>query len=412
LITENPRRVRAEQVFPHYIRPLGAGFLALMLGAQLSTWIFALPAGLCGQTDFRHLYVAACMIRTGHRSELYNFAAQREFEDRLVSRDVALPFNHFADEAVVFLPYSYMSYRAGYLLFLLTNTALLLLVVWLMRPWTEKLRLEFPWLPVVMLAAFLPVTAALMKGQDSVIMLLLFTAAFALLDRRRPFLAGLLVGLGFFKFQIVIPVAALFFVWRRWRFVAGFAASSAVAVVVSLWIAGLSQMLSYAHWLLSMSVEGTAIDQARLSIFPSRMPNLRGLVYVLTSSFLPHFWVQALTGICSLVILLWVAIVGNKRNRQQQLLLAMTAAVLLSYHFYIYDLSLLLLPMVVLLDSCLGAGIGRTKFPSAVTALMFAAPVIVLVFSHEFIIAIPVLLFLAVLCGSSMGADGAAYSSS
>lgn len=99
---------------------------AFMLGLQISAWIFFLPGAMHGHSDFRHLYAAAYMIRIGDRGELYSYGAEQKFQDRLVSpEEIALPFNHLAYEALLFLPYSYVSYRAGYFLFLLTNTTLL-----------------------------------------------------------------------------------------------------------------------------------------------------------------------------------------------------------------------------------------------------------------------------------------------
>src|SRR5207244_13270755 len=89
-----------------------------------------------------------------------------------------------------------------------------------------------------MLSTFLPVNVALMQGQDSILLLVLLAAAFVALHRGRGFAAGTLVGLGLFKLQIVIPIAILFFAWRRWRFSAGFALSSTVGMGLWLWAVG------------------------------------------------------------------------------------------------------------------------------------------------------------------------------
>jgi len=87
-------------------------------------------------------------------------------------------------------------------------------------------------------------------GQDSILLLALLAAAFACLNRRRDLGAGLLTGLGLFKFQIIIPMALLFLVWRRWRFCLGFASSSLVAGAVSVGLVGLEQSERYARSLI------------------------------------------------------------------------------------------------------------------------------------------------------------------
>src|SRR6266568_4221012 len=223
--------VRSEA--PYYVKALAMALPALMLGLQISGWIFFLPGAMQGHCDFRQLYAAGYMVRTSHRGELYDYGVEQKFQNNLASPEqIALPFNHLAYESLIFVPYSYFSYRLGYFVFLATNVAMLLFAIRLMAPWTGNLRSMLFWLPAAIFFTFLPVAAALMQGQDSIILLLLFCGAFVLLSEGKAFPAGILIGLGLFKFQIVLPVAVLFLLWRRWRFVAGFVASSATAVLV------------------------------------------------------------------------------------------------------------------------------------------------------------------------------------
>jgi ABC-type Na+ efflux pump permease subunit len=155
---------------------------AILLGLQISGWIFFLPGAMQGHCDFRHLYTAGYMLRTGHRNELYDYDVEQKFQDSLVSREaIALPFNHLAYEALLFIPYSYASYRSAYFLFLVTNIALMVFAIRLMAPHTRRLSSMFFWLPTVLSFTFLPVAAAFMQGQDSIIQLLLFCGALVLL---------------------------------------------------------------------------------------------------------------------------------------------------------------------------------------------------------------------------------------
>src|SRR5262249_37748889 len=151
-------------------------------------------------------------------------------------------------------PYSLFPYRVAYFLFLVTNVVLLLAALHLIVPWTSGLGSLLFWLPAAMFFTFLPVAAALMQGQDSILLLLILTGAVSLARGGRQFLAGLVVGMVVFKFQIVIPIAVLFLLWRRWRFTAGMLMSSFIALLVSICLVGPSQLKTYAHELASMSV--------------------------------------------------------------------------------------------------------------------------------------------------------------
>src|SRR5438045_1840347 len=122
-----------------------------------------------------------------------------------------------AYQAVVMVPFSLFRYRTAYLLFLALNLGLLALCFSLLRPHMRNLSAAWSWLPPAMLFTFLPVNVALMQGQDSILLLALLAAAFVALHAGREFAAGALVGLGLFKLQIVIPIAILFFAWRRRR---------------------------------------------------------------------------------------------------------------------------------------------------------------------------------------------------
>jgi len=382
---------------PYYVKALAMALPAVMLGLQISGWIFFLPGAMQGHCDFRHLYTAGYMVRTGHRGELYDYGVEQRFQDDLVSHEaVALPFNHLAYESLIFIPYSFLSYRSAYFLFLATNVLLLAFAIRLMAPWTRNLRRMFLWLPAAMFFTFLPAVAAFMQGQDSIILLLLFSGAFALLSSGRALLAGLLVGLGLFKFQIVVPLAVLFLLWRRWRFVGGFALSAVAVAAVSAYLVGTVQMTVYAHSLLSMSVRETAIDQAKFNINPIMMPNLRGIISASFGRFVPLVWTQVLTGVASLAALLWIAIRGIRQDSTQQIMLAVSAGALLSYHLIIHDLSILLIPLVVILDSYESSS-QLDSAEAAVSALMFSAPaVIALTAARPFVVGLPLLLFVAV----------------
>jgi len=219
------------------------------------------------------------------------------------------------------------------------------------------------------------------------------------LDCGRELTAGVLVGLGLFKFQLVIPIALLFLAWRRWRFSAGFALSSAAVASVSLWLVGLAQVRVYARSLISMSVSGTYLDRFRNGIYPGGMPNLRGLVSSLAGSRLPAFWIQAATFVLSGLVLLWVTIRAPRNQRGSgALLLAITASAVVSYHLYVHDMSVLLIPIAVTLDEFIGAeatGDRHGRLIARASALMFAAPACMSIIPfHFYVVSLPLLAFL------------------
>jgi hypothetical protein len=334
---------------PYYVKAWALGVPAYLIGVHFWTWVLTASVFLQGAADFRSFYAAGWAVRLGQASELYNLDAQQRLQELHVGfKGIALPFTHPPFEALLFEPFSRLNYRHAYLLFLLLNIGLLSLTFWLIRPWMRNLSRIYWWLPLALFLAFLPVAAALLQGQDSLPLLALLAAAAVALDRNCEGTAGLLVGLGLFRFQLTLPIALLFLLWRRWRFLGGFTAAGMVLAGLSVWLMGAS-VLSYPRTLLNLSVRfQSPLNQAKYAtpVPVAMMPNLRGLIVGITH--VSGFWLHVLL----LVIsggLLWLAVRVKTKGRNS-LLLAIAVSVPLSYHLLIHDLSVLLLPLVVALN--------------------------------------------------------------
>jgi Glycosyltransferase family 87 len=353
-----PRAFEAPQAAPYYVRGLALGIPAYLLGIHLWTWVLYLPLFLSGHADFRQLYTGGYMVRSGHAHELYDYDAQKEFENKLVSAaDVALPVNHPAYEELLFVPLSYLRYSNAYLAFLAVNLLLLLAAYKIMQAWTANLKAIYKWLPSVMFLGFLPIAAVLIQGQDSILLLLLLACACRLLESERQEAAGAFLGLALFKFQIVLPIVFLFVLWRRWRFVAGFLASGAAVVAVSLWLVGLQQIGTYMQSLMSMSVGlESGSEQVRYGVSPTAMGNIRGLIFGLTGHHSPARFTFVVTVISSCIIVAFAAKCGQYlRSELDRMLIAIMTTIVVSYHLLIHDLSIMLIPILVILSRFLMA---------------------------------------------------------
>jgi hypothetical protein len=335
-----------------YLPDLLLGLLPILVGIQFLGWITFFPGALShGHADFRQLYAAGYMVRTGHAGQLYDLQAQQHFQDTLVGNDErALPFIRPAYQALLFVPFSCLPYRNAYLAFLAVNLVLLAAVFWILRPRMGNLSRVWRFLPAFVILVFYPIELALMQGQDSIILLALLAAALVALEKDEAVKAGILVGLGLFKMQIVIPIALLFLLWRRWRFFTGFVLAAGLVSLISLGVVGFAQSAAYAHSLFSVGTNMAAADQFPLRV--SIMANLRGLFFGLLGGRLPAFDIQLLTIIVSMVVLICVAfaVKDDEEKKVDGFVIAITASLVVSYYLFIHDLSVLLIPIVVTLD--------------------------------------------------------------
>lgn len=387
-----------------YLQNFLLGILPFIFFAEFLALIAFVPSATRGHSDFRQLYAAAHMIRAGHGHELYEYSAQKTFQDAVVSREeYVLPFLRPAYEAFIFVPFSFLPYRQAYLMFLAINLFLLVLVTRVLRPWTLNLAQIWRWLPLLLFPAFIPVCVALMQGQDSIILVMLLATAFVLLDQQRDLGAGVLVGLGLFKFQLVIPIAGLLLIWRRGRFCAGFVVSGAVLALISLWITGVPETVAHVRSLLSVGVGvGLAPEQFRMPLRVTMMANFRGLFAGIGGTYLQLRTVTLLTvGVSAITFFALGIWLYRRRNHRDILLIATTTSVLVSYYLFVHDLSVLLLPLVIVLDRFFGDEMGtRDAGWLAIAALVcFIAPSVLFVAPNYFyLVSLPIaaLLFLQI----------------
>jgi glycosyl transferase family 87 len=305
-----------------------------------------------GYPDFTIYYTAGTMVREGMGPCLYDdavqFGVQRDFAPQVATRRGALPFNHPPFEAIVFVPFSYLSYRVAYLVWALVNLTMLATLPRLLRPFVPVLG---KWHGAVWMLAglgFFPVFFSWLQGQDAILLLFLYALAFVSLKKGCFLAAGAWLACGLFKFHLVLPCFLLLLIQQKAlrpvkRMLGGFMLVGALLGVLSVAIVGVQQMIAYPRYVL-----GLEATMARGAIMPSDMPNLRGILYLIFAR-LPDFNVLVVVLSAILfVVAMWISRQPNGDPHDLKFSLAVFAAVLVSYHGLGYDLCVLALPLLIL----------------------------------------------------------------
>jgi hypothetical protein len=364
-------------------------YLVALLVLQIVLCVRLLPFALHGKSDFRSFYTAGHMLRTG--DPLYNYQAEQSAQSALVSSNLyALPFLSPPYTALLFVPLSFVSYWPGYLLFFALNLCFSALAASILHPHLALLQARWPPLTLLLFLSFMPLGIALTLGQVSIVLLLLYCASFAATQNARPFLAGTLLSLALIKFQIALPVALLFLLWRQWRFIAGFLTGTFALTLISILITGPTAFAAYLRSIFFMSrASSSAIVEPRYGMFPQQMPNLYGFFHAISHG---AAWGLPLTILCSLLVILRAA------TRKPSLPLALLAGLLVSYHLYLYDLTLLLLPISLVFNRNIDS-----HHPGREKAALYASFFFVLAslwgtairFDYHYLIAIPLAVLFA-----------------
>jgi Glycosyltransferase family 87 len=304
-----------------------------------------------GYPDFTIFYSSGSILAQGLGHQLYDeatqYRVQQQFAAGVSIRQGPLPYNHPPFEALAFVPFSFLSYPVAYCLWNLFNLIFLGTILFVLRPALPGLSS----VPVVawlfIWVAFFPVFFALLQGQDVLLLVLLFSAVYVLLRKNSDIAAGCCLALGLFRFHLIVPLLLVLLWQKRGKAILGFLSTAAVLALISIAIVGWQGALSYPGQVLQME----RAMELHQTIFPLRMANIRGLL----ASLLPipsRLASNLVVGVISLALLLFA--IGKCKWKTASRVefdlsfsLCVIATVLVSYHTLPYDLSLLLLPIVL-----------------------------------------------------------------
>ncbi len=328
-------------------RRLLQAVLALIIG--LHAWAFvALRHNVReGYPDFSIFYTAGECLQRGLASHLYDLGTQKRLQQEFIPpakiNQGPLPYTHPPFEAPLFVPLVLLPYQTAYLVWNAGSLLLLLGFVLLLRPYLPRLRAKSETIPFLAALAFFPVFVCLFEGQDSLLLVFFFALVYVAMKGRRDLLAGICLGLALFRFQLVLPFAVVALLRRRWGLLAGFALTAMALAGLSAAIMGWGPLGNYPHQLLQLSR-----TQVGGAMNPTYMPNLRGLVFDLIGD---GVFAQVLTAVMSLSLVGWTAwkwkVDPEQPGFDLGFSLMLAVAVMVSYHLNQYDMSLLLIPLLL-----------------------------------------------------------------
>lgn len=199
--------------------------------------------------------------------------------------------------------------------------------------------------PAMML--FPPLLLSLTMGQKGTLWLLICVATWGLMQRQRPLSAGLVFGLLSVKPTLFFFLPLVMLAHRQWRFVLGAGLS-----FVGLWLAA-AVVLPLHVWTEFLEVARSAGSYHQHAGYQLHWScNLLSLAGGLEKTWLPAWTSYLLLGVLASYVLKLTFFAKHKLRREcfdlrdgNHLGRVVLATCLLSPHFYVYDLVVLLLPI-------------------------------------------------------------------
>jgi hypothetical protein len=319
---------------PRTAEKIGFALACLFAAACLLTIVYLQARDQTVRWDFEAFYVAGTILSTSGPAHLYDVALQQRLSAQLYPGQAFLSYYHTPLEALLFWPLAALPFRIALMVWSAVSVLVFAIFLLLLRKTGRRLHSPFHF--AFGLMAWMLLTAVLSIGQDTTLLLPILLGGLLLLQRGRETAAGAVLGLGLYRFEVMLPLLAIFALRRRWRLVAGAAAVAALGLLGSWALVGTAGLRAYVHVLLmSGQVHG-----GWGGVIVPYMPNLRGLLVVLLGGLLPPRLLVGVIVLASAALLLWAAreCRGLDHPADPRLPLhysiAITAALLASYHAF------------------------------------------------------------------------------
>jgi len=288
--------------------------------------------------DFVHFYTLGRIWLSGESPRLFDQEAQHELQAQLVPEsagDLFVPV-YPPQTALIFAPFAMFSYGIAALLFAATNALIYALIVraaWL----PARSVLSDTTFVIAATAGFPPFWSLVMHGQTTVFPLAGFCLGWLALERQRPFLAGLALGLITIKpqFGLVLAVVAVV-CGERWL-IGGVLASVAAQMAVVWLVMGPAVITDYVQ-----TLERLPQISAMLEPRPYQLHSIRAITNLMPSRIGTPIWALASVAAIVQAVRVW-KVAQPVRVRFGVLILA---TVLVSPHLTIYDATVLVLPLL------------------------------------------------------------------
>jgi len=299
--------------------------------------------------DFLAFYTGGSFARRGLSGQLLNIDAQHKFQEQVlgVTTSYTAVWIHPPYLAWLFSPFSRLPYLPAYALFVLLSGASF---AFSLRALRRELKLEHSTPKLLWFSAqYFPTLHWLLNGQTTGIWLSVLSWVFIWLRRERDIAAGLLLGLFVCKPPLALGVAASLLGAKRFRCLAGVGVTTFALLGVGLYFSpgAMADYAGHAAMIASLN-RGGGIPAAGLhGSFEFATLLLDGISHVAATCLGAALVLTLFT----LLLVMWHRWGWSRGTRAWDLRMAATLAigVVLSPHLFLYDLTLLVLPLCILM---------------------------------------------------------------
>ena len=299
--------------------------------------------------DFAAPWTGASFFLDGRLSELYDVDAQWAFQTEAVRNAAPSWFVSPPHVALLYTPLARVSFNTAALIWTAFSVLCIVISVRLLEPFAPTLFREHRVVTILILVSSFPIFELLGAGQQSALTLLLMVGGIRLVLADQQGWAGIVFALGAIKPQLFILVPFMLLAMRMWKALATGALTGIATLAITHVVFGPEVFRAWLEALASPAyAELVQIDQAW------KMIGLPAFFVTLA----PPIWAPAVASIGTLVTIavvafgIWKVFAWAKLGVDQRAIwsLALLATILASPHLVLYDLTLIFVPALFLVE--------------------------------------------------------------
>jgi hypothetical protein len=318
---------------------------------------FGLPLG----GDFAAFYLSGVAVRHATMTQFYNQELQQQEYKKLLPGEpagISLPYVHAPFLALLFSVFAPLSFESALIVWIVISTGLFLAGI--------KLLWRFGPIPPALILtcmSFMPfMIECLAGGQTSAIAFFLICCAITLERRRNHFLSGTVLAGVLYKPTLLILLLPMLLLTRRFRTFTGFVFGSSLLLCISAALLGSQAIVAWLQAMIGFSHQITG----NYTLF-----NLSKYVDLVSfSRMLANDSASIQIGIMILLLSLFLykiiksGYIGNSGNRIPTVYdwaVAIAWTPVINVYFGFWDLSLLIIPALILVQGQLQGGLITSK---------------------------------------------------
>lgn len=297
--------------------------------------------------DFMAHWTGGKLLLQGQTAELYDPLVQKHLQDSAVAHGAFSWFVSPPFAAVLYAPFAALPYTAAAVLWTVLSVACLVAAVRLLPLWAPVLFARSGNVVWLVVFASEPVLELFGSGQESAVTLLLWVFGIRSVVRGREVTGGIVLALGLFKPQQLLLVPVVLLIQRRWQALSAWLVTAVGLAAASVAVVGVDGTASW----LKLPFSPLYVELAQVQM-AWKMQSAGALITGLFPASIG--WVAAKLGllVSAALIGLFIWQAWRRRERANEVaswMLALLVTVLSSAHIGVYDLVLLIPPLLYVL---------------------------------------------------------------